>query len=305
MLVQRYAGIGDIVCTLPSITMLRKNEPGIILIYETRRANVPMLESCPALDLVVEEGTLLATHCHRFLRPKVILYPLLPDERTPPEQRKRIHLVEEFGKSFGFSSLSEQNAQLDVSIKEQKQMRQRLQKAQLENNLIAVIHTGPTWQVKEWSASNWEKLVTQLKNELGVVVIQIGHDYFGTGEASLSPRIKGTVDWVGELSIKQILALLKMTKVFIGIDSGMLHLAGAVSAPCVGLFGPTDPICFLPRNSLALGVTSKVECLGCHHNIQGPLHWRNGCPNAIRCMSELSVNDVYSACSQFINQGKN
>jgi ADP-heptose:LPS heptosyltransferase len=302
MLIQRHAGIGDIICTLPSIITLRRNEPGTMIIYETRRDNVPMVECCPFVDLAVEEGTVLAMCCHRFLKPKLVLYPLLSDERTPPGQRKRIHLVEEFGKSFGLSSVGEQGAKLEVSVKEREQMRLRLRKANWGRERIGVIHTGPTWRVKEWPAAKWRELVMRMKEELGVVVIQIGHDYHGTGETCLSPRIDGAVDWVGQLSIKQMIALLETAKLFVGIDSGMLHLAGAASTPIVGLFGPTDPDCFLPREGPARGVTSGVECLGCHHDLRGPRHWRNGCPHNIRCMAELRTDEVFSVCSQLLNE---
>jgi ADP-heptose:LPS heptosyltransferase/glycosyltransferase involved in cell wall biosynthesis len=300
ILVYRHGGIGDVVCTLPAVATLRRNEPSAVIVYLTRRVKVPVVECCPSVDLVVEEGTPLAKYCHRFLKPKCNPHPLLPDERNPPEQRKRIHMVEEFAKSIDLSSLSERSARLKVPANEQEQMGRRLRKINLETRPVVVIHTGPTWQVKEWPTANWRELVTRMKDELGIVVVQIGQDYCATGETRLSPRIEGSVDWVGQLSIKEMLALLKTAQLFVGIDSGMLHLAGAVSAPCVGVFGPTDPQCILPRESPALGVTSKVECLGCHHNVQGPTHWQSGCPNAIRCMSELSVEDVFLACSKLL-----
>jgi len=259
---------------------------------------MPLLECCPAVDVAVELRTPLAESIHRFLRPRWTLYPLLPDERTPPQSRKHIHIVEEFGRSCGLSFLTERSPRLEIPTKARERIERRLRKAGLQNETIAVIHTGPTWQVKEWPTAKWRELVNRLQWNLGVAVIQIGHDYCGSGEPRPSPRVEGAVDWVGQLCIKEMLALLKRAKVFVGIDSGMLHLAGAVCAPCVGLFGPTDGRCFLPRESPAVGVTSRVACLGCHHHTLGPTHWRTGCPSAMICMSELAVNDVFVACSQ-------
>ena len=85
-------------------------------------------------------------------------------------------------------------------------------------------------------------------------------------------------DWIGKLSMDQMLALLKEADLFVGIDSGMLHMAGAVRTACVGIFGPTDPACRMPIGSPAIGVTAQVPCLGCHHNAGGPGHWISGCP---------------------------
>jgi ADP-heptose:LPS heptosyltransferase len=304
IVVQRHAGIGDVVCTFPSVEVLRKNEPNAVVVYETWRGNIPVVECCSAVDLVVEQETPLANHYRRFLRPERILRPFLPDELNPPKPREPIHLVDEFARSFGLPALGEVSAQLKVPAKERLQICRRLREAYLNHEPIAVIHTGPTWQVKEWPAANWLELVKQMKDSLGMVVIQIGQDYCATGETRLSPRVEGALDWIGQLTIKEMLALLENAKIFVGIDSGMLHLAGAVSTPCVGLFGPTDPKCFLPRESPAVGVTSNVDCLGCHHNVEGPMHWQSGCPNAIRCMSGLSVEDVFRACSRLL-QGAN
>ena len=42
-------------------------------------------------------------------------------------------------------------------------------------------------------------------------------------------------------SLTQLIALLKRAKLFVGGDTGPLHLAAACGTPIVGIFGPTDP----------------------------------------------------------------
>jgi ADP-heptose:LPS heptosyltransferase len=303
--VHRGSGIGDIICTLPAVVALRHIEPKAIIIYETRRTNLPIVMRCRSVDLVVEEGSPLARIARKVFALKMYLNPLLPDEYVPQRHCARIHLSEEFGRSFGFPTLKRQSVCLEVIPKANKEVRKWLQNEGLQNEEsngapLVVIHTGPSWKTREWPIEHWLDLVGRLQAEFNARVVQIGHDSYQSGEASPSPRVTGTVDWVGKLSIDHMLALLKVTDLFVGIDSGMLHLAGAVRTPCVGIFGPTDSNCRLPACSPAVGVTAQVPCIGCHHNADGPGHWRMGCVHDVRCMSNLGGEDVFRACSQLL-----
>ncbi len=302
LFVRRYSGIGDILCTLPSITALKQRYPKSFVVYETRRGYMSLVRRCPYVDLVIEEKSPLVKLVQRLFKPKISFCPSLPDERNPPEPRERIHLVEEFGRSFDFKSLPDQPARLDVSARALRQMGRRLRREKISGKPFVVIHTGPTWKVKEWPEEHWDKLVAGLKAKNQIEVIQIGENRTPYGEQRESPRATGARNWVGTLTMDQTLALLSMSDLFVGVDSGILHLAGAVDAACIGVFGPTDPVCFLPRNGRATGVTSAVSCLGCHHAPQGPAHWQSGCPNKIRCMSELSMDKILLACNNLLQE---
>ncbi len=298
----RRSGIGDIVCTLPSVAALKQNHPQSIIVYRTRFDFITLVRRSRYVDLVVEEGSSLDELLQKLFKPKIAFDPRLPDEQTPPKPRKRIHLIEEFRILFGLASLNERAPQLDISARALRQVKQRLQNENILGKPFVVIHSGPTWKVKEWPDYKWHELVAELKARNQIEVIQIGEDRTSYGEKRASPRITGVIRWVGTLTLDQTLALLSLTDLFLGVDSGLLHMAGAVDAPCVGIFGPTDPACFLPRTGRTAAVTANVSCLGCHHNSQGSGHWQSGCPNGIRCMSELSVNEVLVACEKFLKE---
>ena len=272
----------------------------MIVVFETRPGYVTLVRRCPHVDLVVEDCSLPAKLLQTMFKPKMSFRPLLPEERHPPQPRERIHIIEEFRKSFGLKSLSEQSARLNVSSRALRQVGRRLRHEQMGGKPFAVIHTGPTWKVKEWPGKNWDNLVAGLKARNQIGIIQIGENRTASGETRESPHVAGTINWVGTLTMDQTLALLSLANLFVGVDSGVLHLAGVMDAPCVGIFGPTDPMCFLPRNGHSVGVISNVSCLGCHHDSQGPRHWQSGCANNIRCMSELSVESVFDACGKLL-----
>jgi ADP-heptose:LPS heptosyltransferase len=298
--VYRHAGIGDIVSTLPSVATLKQHFPKMIVVYETRPGYVTLVRRCPHVDMVIEDCSLPTKFLPRIFKPKMSFRPLLPEERHPPQPRERIHIIEEFQKSFGLKSLNEQSARLTVSSRALRQVGRRLRHEQMGGKPFAVIHTGPTWKVKEWPEKNWDDLVAGLKARNQIAIIQIGENRTATGEARESPHVVGAINWVGTLTMDQTLALLSLANLFVGVDSGVLHLAGVMDAPCVGIFGPTDPMCFLPRNGRSAGMVSNVSCLGCHHDPQGPRHWQSGCANHIRCMTELSVESVSEACGKLL-----
>ena len=305
LMVRRHAAIGDIICTLPSVASLRQGNPKAVIVYETGYAYMALVRCFRDVDLVVEGGSWLAKLLQKVVKPERSFHPLLPDELQPPRTRSRIHLTEEFRKCFGLETLSEESVPVEIPARALRLVQRRLQRERLGGKSFVVIHAGPSWKVKEWPERYWRDLVAELKIRHMIEVIQIGEDRTSFGESSESPRTAGARDWVGTLRMDQTLALLSLADLFVGIDSGVLHMAGAVDTPCVGIFGPTDPLCFLPRNSRAAGVTSNVTCLGCHHDPQGPKHWKRGCPNDIRCMSELTAEKVFSACNQILDGGRN
>jgi len=107
------------------------------------------------------------------------------------------------------------------------------------------IHTGGKAIEKDWGEANWRALLRDLAATHG------GHGLLllGAGEdapryAALAPEWPGAVvDACGALSPRECAATLRHARLFIGHDSGPLHLASASGVPCVGLFGDYN----LPR----------------------------------------------------------
>ena len=62
--------------------------------------------------------------------------------------------------------------------------------------------------------------------------------------------------------IREIAAVMANSAVFIGADSGMMHLASAAGAPVIGLFSQTDPAIYGPYNNGSISVQSKTCPVG-------------------------------------------
>ena len=159
---------------------------------------------------------------------------------------------------------------------------------------LVLLHGGPTWAVKEWPIESWGRLVERLKSELGCAVMQLVAARNLTVENPVCRVVPGAepVECVDD--IDKLIHLVAAVDLLIGIDSGPIHVAGAVGTPCVGLFGPTDPSLIISNPEQAAGVFHSVECSFCHHR-HPRLHWKSGCPHDIQCMKELTVEQVFDA----------
>jgi len=300
ILIKRKGNLGDVISTFPLVCHFRKQCRSAIIIYECLPWNMDFPKLCDNVNLVVGEGSELADFCMNYLKPDRIYEPLMSDEFTPRKNSQQHHIVDEMASSVGIENLQEKQIRISFSKTSSDECSRLIETDGIGDAKFAVVHMGPTWNVREWPISKWESLVEILNKRLGLHIIQVGAEFVSSSGGRPTPRILGCHDWVGKISIEATASLLSRARVFLGIDSGILHLAGGVGVPCVGIFGSTLSEMRLPRETIAIGLNSSVPCRGCHHSPEGPLHWQTGCPNDIQCMAELGVDEVYSACVEVL-----
>jgi ADP-heptose:LPS heptosyltransferase len=114
-----------------------------------------------------------------------------------------------------------------------------------------------------------------------------------------SARILGTVDCVGAFGLTETAGIIEQINLFIGIDSGLLHIAGAVATPSIGLFGAVDPEKRLGCETPSIAIASGVPCLGCHHR-NPRLHWMENCAKDILCMKNIVPEMVFQAATELL-----
>jgi ADP-heptose:LPS heptosyltransferase len=74
--------------------------------------------------------------------------------------------------------------------------------------------------------------------------------------APLLAALPQALDLVGTLSLPEVAAVLQRSALFIGNDSGLMHLSAAAGAPTIGLFGPTDAATYGPVGRCATAVVA-------------------------------------------------
>jgi ADP-heptose:LPS heptosyltransferase len=293
VVVSRPGGIGDLVCLLGSLRGLRArySNSWLVLICPPRCS--PLAASSGLCDVASDAHSIF----HRFVKlecpPSRYYYPRLPDEHTPPRPR-RLHLAEEFASILearvDFSSVG-----FTIPRNTKRRIVQRLHKINPVQLPLIVMHAGPAWPVREWPIERWAELSERIGSRTSAIIIQIGTDR-EVGRQLIRPlRIPRAVNWVNKLDLVELVALLESANVYVGIDSGPLHIAAAIGVPSIGLFGPTlAPLFLHPRASTKV-ITGSSKCIGCHHSPTGPIHWCTGCPNNIVCMEEITTDQVLDA----------
>src|ERR1039458_7532799 len=136
-----------------------------------------------------------------------------------------------------------------------------------------------------------------------VAVVQIVTDNHLAMGAAVMPDLPGVVSLINQLTLEESCAVIAESRLFVGIDSGLLHIAAALRVPCVGIFGPTSPQLRLPANDAQHCVVSQIQCQGCHHRIPR-IHWETGCPYDAACMKNIPVAEVVAACLRLLPQSQ-
>lgn len=288
--------MGDIICSLPSLDAVRRLHPRARIVFATKKEFMPIATMSRLADVVADTdwpGNV----------PKVggsdydfVYDACLEDER--PNSASHLHLTDDFAHKLKVD-LNDRQPRLYLRDALIKRLVSRGIIPSAAGHPLVGIHAGPSWPVREWTVEGWTALVNLLKRDCGAAVIQFGVDQHVSRGRVDSPRVEGAVDLVGSLSLEETVAAISMCDLFVGIDSGLLHVSGAVGVPSVGLFGPVNPVLRLHPTTPAEGVVAALPCIGCHHRFPR-LHWQEGCPHDVACMKSIEPAAVLDACQRLL-----
>ena len=112
-------------------------------------------------------------------------------------------------------------------------------------------------------------------------------------EKILSKTASKPVNLAGKLSIKELGALTGRARLFVGVDSMPMHLAAAMGAPALALFGPSGEHEWRPWRVAHRIVASKHPCRPCGND---------GCGGGkiSECLTTLGVDEVYAAAQELL-----
>ncbi|MBC8264111.1 MAG: glycosyltransferase family 9 protein [Anaerolineales bacterium] len=169
-----------------------------------------------------------------------------------------------------------------------------------EEDLLVCIHPGTGAPVKLWRNEGWAQVADALARRYGAKVIL-------TGSAEEAPLCRVVAQEMttqpivaaGETSLGGLAAIMARCRLVLGVDSGPLHLAVALGAPTVHLFGPVDSRAFGPWGSPAhhIVVASEMNCIPCNRLDYPPaeLHQHP-------CVRNITVEQVLEAAERLIIQ---
>jgi heptosyltransferase I len=167
------------------------------------------------------------------------------------------------------------------------QMDRQLAKHGISN--FAILNPGAGWGAKRWPGERYGQVARALaKNGVRSIL------NYGPGEEGLAQQAEAASEGAAialKSSITELIALSRRARLFVGGDTGPLHLAAALNVPVVGIFGPTDPA----RNG-PYGTRSIVL-----RNPTSPTtHSRRADPD--EGMLEISVDAVAAPARQLLDE---
>lgn len=110
-------------------------------------------------------------------------------------------------------------------------------------------------------------------------------------------KLPHVINLVGKCSIKQSMAAIKRCTCSIGIDTGMQHIAGALSVPTISIFGPTNPKYIGAFSDCSYFVEYEIDCKYCFGTNQY-VHC-----NHRRCLTEITPQQVMDTVHQVLKKG--
>jgi heptosyltransferase-3 len=194
---------------------------------------------------------------HNHLSPS----PLLLWERDPT------HSVEQQLALLGWTGIPVSDrppTQLAVTDQAAEAIRLRLQSGGLIDAPFAVIHPAAAFATKQWAAENFAQVATELERRgLPTVAITTPNETHIVDE--LRRNTSAPVLALMDLSLPEITALIDQARLFVGNDSGIAHIAAAVQAPSVVIFGSSNRAHWRPwATAPAEVVYEEMECQPCH-----------------------------------------
>ncbi|MFT5151297.1 MAG: heptosyltransferase-1 [Planctomycetota bacterium] len=133
---------------------------------------------------------------------------------------------------------------------------------------LIVINPGASKEANRWPAVYWAELCRELVEEFGASIVVTG----GAEDRALASELQqqsgvALVDSCGQYSLKESAGLFAAADLFVGGDTGPLHMAVAVGTPVVALFGAADPARTGPHGQSSRVVSHWVPCSPCRKRI--------------------------------------
>ena len=276
-LVVRLTALGDILHTVPAVAALRAAHRTERIDWVVDRKWAPVLEGSPAINNVIpfdRRSILDSVECVRRLRqtgytcaidfqglykssalamlsgaPRRIGFErrwarepgasLLYTERVTPVGNHVSELNYSLAEKAGAVRPATPEYPLRVPAGGLASVRARLADRGIAEYIV--VGPGGSWRAKCWPEERFGEFcrVFEQKHGLPIVIIH------GPGEESLAQAVCRAAAPAKPVAMattmEELMGLLAHARCVVAVDSGPLHLATALGAPVVGLYGPTDP----------------------------------------------------------------
>ena len=151
--------------------------------------------------------------------------------------------------------------------------------------------------IKRWPIGNYIQLVKRIHKEMNFRVVVLGGPDDRAIAAQIEQEVPNIIDG-SDLTVGEMASLLQRCNLFIGNDSGPLHVACAMDISSISLFGPTNPMEWAPSEECNTVIYKKVSCSPCFSQGFFP-----DCDH-LSCLTSIQVEEVFGRVKSHFSSEK-
>lgn len=277
ILVVRLGAIGDVTNALAFASACKAASPDTRIGWAVHPLAHPLVEGHPAVDRVHlwergggwsewrrlvreirDERYELAVDLQRIAKsswlarssgaPRVLGYDrrrakelswLLTREHIP-RGSPHAHMVEQVMEFASYLGLASSPPRRDLPADERADVWARATVEELGGSPI-LVNLGASKPENRWPAARFGEVARRLLEDHGPVALIGGPGDRAAAVEALSAGGGGIADLVGKTDLRQLYHLMERSRLFVGCDTGPMHLAASRGLPVVAIFGPADP----------------------------------------------------------------
>jgi len=275
---RKLGGIGDVLMTTPTLEELKNRYPNCVLTYATQPGMLSeLLNDNPYVDEVIDFKNTNPSSYHLFA--DVTTTGLSYEKSTNPPKNR----IDMFAEYVGIR-LSNYKPTYVVSQKERAWGSKILEKwfDKRSSYKLVFLDIASIDQRRSWPVKNSVRLVGEinaLRKDVRFVVNDFNRCLGRTWDHEHCYDISA-------YGVREKAALVEQCDLFIGPDSGFLHIAGALEKNIVATFGSTPAAARINHYQNAIAVEPEIACRGC---------WYKHCPVNYKCMQSIEPFRVRDA----------
>jgi lipopolysaccharide heptosyltransferase II len=334
ILLIRLRRIGDVIMTTPAVSVLRKNFPETYISYVVEKPYSDLITGNPQINetLILPPHSNLKQFIQTIKKirnkgydtvidfhggPRAALITLFSGAalkigykikykhfiyhiKLPRDPESRpIHSVENhvnLVKTLGIKTGAIPPLYIPPSReRETKKVKQIISQKKLLDFKIISIHVGAGNQFRSWNITNYVKLCDLFSKDPEIKIVLLGaKDDKDSIDTILNRTKSRPISLAGELNLREVRDIISHSALFIGPDSGPMHIAASTRTPIVAFFGPTLPENFGPWRATHKIIQKNLDCRPCKQRV---------CVHKdFRCLQQITPEQVYEASLEYLSK---
>lgn len=178
---------------------------------------------------------------------------------------------------------------LDIASDALDKIDQIWKEHELIGKRVVALFPGATFSHKRWPIPKYAEAIDRISQTHEVAYVVLGSASDTSVTEALVQLKPNVINLTGQLNLMELAAFFSKANLYLGSDTGPMHIATAVGIPVVAIMNYQElPNSWEPWNSIPLGIRHWVPCRGCYSFEKCPLATE-------ACIKELPVDSVVEA----------